>query len=143
MSFSRTTYLFPQKIKKAKPFNFVRRASSCSAASPTNPVSYYLLRYSYAAANEEELKAKRAPLRGAHIAYAAAQKSLVLGGAHTDSGGPMEASLVFRASPDFTRQDVEKFAKSDPYATGGLVSNFTIRDWTVVLDGLSPNAQAK
>ena len=123
--------------------------------TPSNPTKYYILEYLYDAKTIEELTKKRTPLRVGHLGYAAkaAEKGhLVIGGACTDNGieissiatsskineqsQEMKGILVFN-SLKCTRNDVIEYAKSDPYYTGGLVSKFTIREWTVVLDALT------
>jgi uncharacterized protein YciI len=45
-------------------------------------------------------------------------------------GEPPGALLVFRA-PD--KSVAERFAASDPYVTGGLVRQWVVRPWTVVI----------
>lgn len=73
---------------------------------------------------------KRAPFRPAHLKEVRAaheRGELVMAGALAD---PPEALLVFRA-PD--RSTAENFAKADPYVTSGLVKNWTVRQWTVVV----------
>ncbi len=119
----------------ARPFAAAAAAtpSQRPAASPASPAAYTLLEYDYAAANMEELAAKRAPLRAAHLAHAATAAGagrLVLGGAFARP--PMGAALVF--GPAVSLADVEAFARADPYVTGGLVSAWRARPWAVVLE---------
>lgn len=90
-------------------------------------VMYYLLLYEVV----DDYVKERAPFRDEHlrIAQASAEKGeLLLGGAfdHPVDG----AALVFRADD---RSVVEGFVKSDPYVKNGLVTNWKIRDWTVVV----------
>jgi uncharacterized protein YciI len=97
-----------------------------------------ILFYDYGASSLDELAAKRAPLRPSHLAHVQAaleRGALGLGGAFSDTAGPMGAAIVFR--PSASRQDVEAFARADPYVTGGLVSAWRVREWTVVADGLT------
>jgi uncharacterized protein YciI len=73
---------------------------------------------------------KRTPYRPQHLQLAreaAARGELVMAGA---LGEPAGALLVFRA-PD--RSVAESFASNDPYVTGGLVTRWTVRPWTVVI----------
>jgi uncharacterized protein YciI len=88
---------------------------------------YYLLLYDYAANAIE----RRAPFREAHLALArewVQRGSLLLGGAFAD---PLDgAVLVFKVDG---REDVEEFVRKDPYVAGGLVTNWRIRPWTVVV----------
>jgi uncharacterized protein YciI len=88
---------------------------------------HYLLFYD-AVENYEEA---RKPFRAAHLQHAreaAARGELVLGGA---LAGPIDgAVLLFRGvSP----AAAERFAKSDPYVTNGLVKSWRIREWTTVV----------
>ncbi len=88
---------------------------------------YYLLLYDYAANAIE----RRAPFREAHLTLArewVALGRLVLGGAFAD---PVDgAVLVFKVDG---REDVEEFVQKDPYVAGGLVTNWRVRPWTVVV----------
>ena len=73
---------------------------------------------------------RRMPFRPAHIKEvrdAHARGELVMAGA---LGEPAGALLVFRSSD---RSIAENFAKADPYVTGGLVRNWQVRPWTVVV----------
>lgn len=101
-------------------------------ASPASPKRMVVLEYKYAAADMEELAAKRAPFRPEHLAHASAWVSagkLALGGAFGDL--PPGGLLVFSG---VTAEEVTAFAKEDPYVRHGLVSSFTVRPWTVVVE---------
>jgi uncharacterized protein YciI len=124
------------------------RAASTAAPPPAAPaaVPRYLLTYDYAADNLKDLVVKRAPLRAAHFAHAqaaVARGHLELGGAFGDDAGAPGAALVFRGPPALSRADVLAFARADPYVTGGLVSRFTVREWTVVLDSRGAGGAAQ
>ncbi len=72
---------------------------------------------------------RRTPYRPAHLkkvreGYGSGE--LVLGGALQDPPG---ALLVFKTDD---RASVERFAQSDPYVQGGLVTKWWIRPWNVV-----------
>ena len=72
---------------------------------------------------------RRKPFRQAHLAAidaAYADHRLVLAGALKPSG----ALLVFLAD---TASEVEQFVRADPYVTGGLVTNWRIQEWAVVV----------
>lgn len=72
---------------------------------------------------------RRQPFRAAHLAQADAAHragSLLLAGALKPSG----ALLVFRADNAGT---AERFAETDPYVTNGLVSDWRVREWSVVI----------
>ena len=53
--------------------------------------------------------------------------ALRLGGAFGDLGG---AAIVFKCGD---ASEVEEFAKGDPYVKGGLVTDWNVREWTVVI----------
>ena len=75
---------------------------------------------------------RRAEFRDEHLARARAAKErgeLLLAGAFAE---PVDgALLVFRVDE---RSAVEDFAKSDPYVTNGLVREWRVRPWTVVVE---------
>ena len=75
--------------------------------------------------------ARRAPLREEHLRLARAahdRGELILGGALAD---PVDkALLVFRCQD---RAVVERFVENDPYVRNGLVPQWEIRPWTVVI----------
>ena len=74
---------------------------------------------------------RRPALRAEHLKYAWAAQSrgeLVLGGA---VGDPVESAVIlFRGG---SPEAAEKFARSDPYVTGGLVRSWKVRPWTTVV----------
>ena len=77
---------------------------------------------------------KRIPFRDKHLAKVRASHDagkLILAGALAN---PLDgAMLVFRGP---TADAAENFAKSDPYVTSGLVTNWRVREWgTVIGDG--------
>lgn len=88
---------------------------------------FYLLLYEVV----DDYVKKREPFRDEHllIANEAVEKGqLVLGGAFDN---PVDgAALVFRTDD---RSEVEDFVRNDPYVKNGLVTNWMIRDWTVVV----------
>lgn len=90
-------------------------------------MGYYLLEYVLV----DDYLARRASLRGAHLALAREANRrghLVLAGALTEP--PDRAVLIWRTDD---RSVVERFADDDPYVRNGLVSSWTIRPWTVVI----------
>jgi uncharacterized protein len=79
---------------------------------------------------------RRQPLREEHLGLARAAHengTIVLAGALADP--PDHAVLVFRAD---SRDVPERFARADPYVTEGLVTNWSVRPWTVVIGGEDP-----
>jgi uncharacterized protein YciI len=76
---------------------------------------------------------RRAALRSEHLELARAAHArgeLVLAGALADPTD--QAFLVFRADEAAT---VEAFVQRDPYVRNGLVKEWRIRSWTVVIGG--------
>lgn len=88
---------------------------------------YYMLLYEVI----DDYVNRRAPFREEHlrIANEAVEKGqLMLGGAFDN---PVDgAALVFNADG---RSVVEDFVKSDPYVKNGLITDWKIREWTVVI----------
>lgn len=74
---------------------------------------------------------RRAPFREEHLRIAnevVEKGQLMLGGAFDN---PVDgAALVFNADD---RSVVEDFVKSDPYVKNGLITDWKIREWTVVI----------
>ena len=90
---------------------------------------YYILFYDVV----EDYVNRRAPFREAHLEHTARARDrghLVMGGAFAN---PVDgAVLVFRAEDPSV---VEDFARKDPYVTNGVVTNWRVREWTVVVGG--------
>ncbi|HXC53394.1 MAG TPA: YciI-like protein [Candidatus Limnocylindrales bacterium] len=87
----------------------------------------YLLFYEYCA----DVLERRGPLRSEHLERAweaQARGELVLAGAFAN---PVDGAVFhFRTeSPDV----VVKFAETDPYVRGGLVTRWHYREWTTVV----------
>lgn len=90
---------------------------------------YYLLIYK----TVDNYVERRAPYRDAHLAYATAAHArgeLFLGGALTDP--PDTAILVFRVEDPSVVKD---FARNDPYVKAGLITEWSVRSWAVVIGG--------
>ncbi|MGB8959850.1 MAG: YciI-like protein [Candidatus Aminicenantales bacterium] len=90
---------------------------------------YYLLIYQ----TVESYVEKRAPFRSEHLDYSGAAHSrgeLFMGGALGDP--PDSAILIFRAD---TPAVAEEFARNDPYVKAGLIREWSVRPWTVVIGG--------
>lgn len=90
---------------------------------------YYVLLYDYV----EDVLERRAPLREEHLNLAREaheRGELLYGGALAD---PVDqAMLVFRVADPAT---IESFVAADPYVTGGIVKQWRIRPWNVVIGG--------
>ena len=93
---------------------------------------HYLLFYDYV----PDYMERRGEFRALHVNYARqsiARGELVLGGAFANP--PDGALLLFKAD---SADVVERFAKSDPYVTNGLVTAWKVREWSTVV---GPDAQ--
>jgi uncharacterized protein YciI len=90
---------------------------------------YYILFYK----TVDNYVEKRAPYREEHLAYAKAaieRGELVMAGALAE---PVDgAVLVFKGESPSVAED---FAKNDPYVKNGLITEWQVRLWTVVIGG--------
>lgn len=90
---------------------------------------YYILTYK----TVDNYVERRAPFRSEHLALATKfyeNGELVMAGALVNPADG--AVLVFKGdSPEIA----ERFAKSDPYVKQGLITEWTVREWTVVIGG--------
>lgn len=88
---------------------------------------YYILFYEVI----DDYIDRRAPFRDQHLLLACAsveKGQLILGGAFDN---PVDgAALVFKAD---NKSVVENFAKNDPYVKNGLITDWKVREWTVVI----------
>ena len=90
---------------------------------------YYILFYK----TVENYIERRVPYRERHLAYASeAHKrgELVIAGALAEPAD--SAVLIFKTDK---YSIVEKFVKHDPYVLNGLISEWKIRPWSVVIGG--------
>ena len=88
---------------------------------------YWLLIYDLV----DDYLERRAPLRGEHLELATGaveRGELMLAGALADPAD--QAMLVFKADDP---GPAERFAEADPYVREGLVKEWRVRSWTVVL----------
>jgi uncharacterized protein YciI len=88
---------------------------------------YFILFYK----TVENYVERRVPFRELHLAYAKEFQNrgeLILGGALDD---PVDgAVLIFKCD---TKSLVEEFAKNDPYVLNGLIVEWKVRKWNVVI----------
>jgi uncharacterized protein YciI len=87
---------------------------------------HLVLEYSLA----DDYLERRAALREDHLALARAaheRGELLLAGALPD---PYDRALLIWTAP---REVVEQFVAQDPYVVEGLVTGWTVRDWSVVV----------
>ncbi len=88
---------------------------------------YYLLIYK----TVDDYVERRVPYRTDHLAYANAahgRGEMVMGGALAEPADM--AIMVFRGESPAA---AEEFAKNDPYVKAGLVKEWSVRPWTVVI----------
>jgi uncharacterized protein len=88
---------------------------------------YYLLIYK----TVDDYVNRRVPYRDDHLGYANAARArgeLFMGGALAEP--PDTAILVFKTED---RAAVEEFARNDPYVKAGLIVDWSVRPWTVVI----------
>lgn len=90
---------------------------------------YYILFYQ----TVDNYVERRAPYRQEHLKYANeahARGELVIAGALADP--PDSAILVFQGSGPEAAED---FARNDPYVLNGLITQWRVRPWSVVIGG--------
>ena len=90
---------------------------------------YYILFYKTVANYIE----RRVPYREKHLAYANAAHArgvLTMAGALAEPAD--SAVLVFKGNGPSV---AEEFAKDDPYVINGLITEWRVRPWTVVIGG--------
>ena len=97
--------------------------------SPTAdaPETYFILFYDVVDGYAE----KRARYRKEHLSLATEWRErghLMMAGALAD---PIDGAVLVFRTPE--RSLVETFARSDPYVSNGLVTEWRIRQWTVVV----------
>ena len=90
---------------------------------------YFVLLYEVV----DDFTNRRAPFRPEHlnmVEEAHRRGELVMAGAFSD---PVDgAALVFRGSDSAV---ATRFAENDPYVANGLVTNWRVRGWNVVVGG--------
>ena len=94
----------------------------------TNSIKNYVLTYKYVA----DIIEKRGPHRPAHLALAedlVQRGVLIAAGAYTPPDG---AQFIFKSTLD----DVNRFVSNDPYVKNGLVVDYKIKEWNVVVGKL-------
>jgi uncharacterized protein YciI len=88
---------------------------------------YYILFYK----TVDNYVERRAPYRQDHLAYANAARErgeLIMAGALADPADG--AVLVFKGEGPSA---AEEFARNDPYVRNGLITEWNVRPWTVVI----------
>ena len=90
---------------------------------------YYILFYK----TVDNYVERRAPFRDGHLSLAqqaAKNGSLIMAGALADPADG--AVLVFKGDTPAVAED---FVKNDPYVKNGLITEWNIRPWTLVVGG--------
>ena len=90
---------------------------------------YYVLLYDYV----KDVAERRAPLRQTHLGLLNKLKDegkVLMAGAWND---PLDGAAFIFKGPDKTV--VESFVKADPYVVNGLVTQWRVREWNVVVGG--------
>ena len=121
-----TTFSFGTSSRLATANNYSSEKSSTATTAPAiDP--HQVLFYEYV----EGMLEKRGPHRASHFQFAqpyADRGELLSGGAWDDVSGGM---LLFKA----TKEKVAEFARNDPYVKAGLVKDYKIKTWSVVIKG--------
>jgi uncharacterized protein YciI len=104
------------------------RARALSSSAPPTVRPLHLLLYQYV----DDAVEKRQPYRANHLGHARAsidRGELLLGGALAN---PVDGGvLIFTAGAA-----AERFAETDPYVLNGIVTSWTVREWSVVVGSL-------
>eukprot|EP01095_Lingulamoeba_sp_RSL-Kostka_P004527 TRINITY_DN15762_c0_g1_i1.p1 TRINITY_DN15762_c0_g1~~TRINITY_DN15762_c0_g1_i1.p1 ORF type:complete len:147 (-),score=42.39 TRINITY_DN15762_c0_g1_i1:126-566(-) len=116
------TYLNPSKKSL---FMFSNNISPLS--NNNNDKKFFMLEYEYI----ENILEERTQFRKSHFEHAKSYRdngSLVYGGAFNPPS--LGAAIVFRCS---NKEEVEEFARNDPYVINKLVINFKVKEWSIVI----------
>eukprot|EP00890_Picochlorum_soloecismus_P003356 jgi/Picsp_1/4020/NSC_01532-R1_ycii-related protein len=112
--------------KKSRYHNSTIKLTSMRTMAAASEPDYHVLQYTYV----PDILEKRGPYRAEHLEGAkkmADAKKLVMAGALAD---PVDGALfIFR---DLSKEDIEEFAKKDPYVINGLVTKHVVRKYMVV-----------
>ena len=121
----RAPHLLSQNVRLSLPSVAASRAFC--AAPPTVRTTHILL-YNYV----DDVEEARKPFRAAHLTAAresAQRGELLLGGA---LAAPVDGGVLLFSTGDAA----ETFAERDPYVVNGIVTSWTIREWSVVAGSL-------
>jgi len=94
-----------------------------SNKAPPQITPHWLLQYTYT----DNVLEKRVPHRPDHLKLAGEFKKagkMVMGGALGDLTG---ATVIFR-----NKEDAEEFVSQDPYVKNGIVTDYVVKEWSVV-----------
>ena len=134
--------MFPALFTRASVIAFVssvsRQSATCNVASfsstttalkvATNggePSKQYILRYDYA----PDVLERRGPYREQHLALA--KRSCISGGPTASTNNPsLPTGALFIFADSLSAMS---FADNDPYVSAGIVTAFSIEEWTVAI----------
>lgn len=85
--------------------------------------AHHILFYDYV----DDIAERRGPHREAHLARIRETEQIVMAGALGDP--PHGAAIVFR---DASPEEIERFARDDPYLQAGLVEHWRVEAWHTV-----------
>lgn len=99
-----------------------------ASTTSTGPVQakVHILQYDYVA----DVVEKRKPFRDAHLAFIGKyvqQGNVIMGGAYGNP--PTGALILFR---NLSADEVEQFAKQDPYVVNGIVTKHSVQPYMAV-----------
>ena len=100
---------------------------STSTTTAASQPTYHILHYSYV----PNMSTRRTPIRPQPLQHTTSYVQaghLILGGAIVPD--IREGTLIFKG---LGREGVEEFARRDPYVVNGLVEEWTVKEWTVVV----------
>eukprot|EP01039_Chlorochromonas_danica_P010663 gene10663-11826_t len=102
--------------------------SSIQSSKSSNPLpKLFLLEYHYV----DNMLEKRIPIRSARLDYA---NKMVKNGLLRAGGACLpDVKTGMLLLESLCQEEVERFARDDPYVTHGLVTHYTIREWNVVV----------
>lgn len=129
LSLSSALFLISISAMSAFTFRNVARKTSNVLRMSSAAKTKYVLEYVYVA----DILEKRTPYRPDHIALAekyCKEGTILSGGPFTP---PTGALFVFSADG---KEIVEQFVKSDPYYGAGLITNYSIKEWNVVIGNI-------
>ena len=96
-----------------------------SSGGSSEPPKQYILRYDYAS----DVLERRGPYREQHLALA--KRSCISGGPTASTKNPSIPTGALFIFPDSL--SAMSFADNDPYVSAGIVTAFSIEEWTVAI----------
>lgn len=105
-------------------------STTTSTTTPTPGTKIFTLQYFFV----PNMPERRAPFRQAHLKYLndlVSEGKFIAGGAYQPTCE--EGLLVYRSQ---TKEEVEQYAKNDPYYLNNLVVDYKINEWNVVVGKL-------